>query len=804
MGSGKKKDKKKKRKREYEYDEESSPRKNAKEDNDYNKYLSKNKETYKSRKKENSPPVPPGMDWPYEAPKVSSYTRSPLSDGDTDWMAVDDRNRDRDYQNEVDRKYQSKLKDDIRKTESTTATSSQGDESLSIEETNKLRAKLGLKPLQIGSSSSTVEEKSYEDREDVHKPAGNISVQQSSEKIRDKMEAIREKRKINQKLLKVRGIADDDDPVIDSAAAWVAKSRMLEKEKVMAEKRAQMLEELDEEFGVSDIVEDVVGNKNKQSYTSKDLKGLKVEHKGKAFQDGEVVLTLKDKGILDEDNEDVLMNINIQEEEKAKKNVYNRTHKPGYRAYDEVDDDTGLLKIKGVLDKYDDEINGTKQESFRLDSSGIADLEGETGLEKIRNTLKAQQVSLESDALKLARDYFTEEEMIKFKKPKTKVRKVVRKRQILKADDLLKLDLDSVKDRGSRKLKNSLKNSLNSNTEQDMEITPIIPDELDYFVAVNQVVKEDEPIIDDDETEQELQLALERSRRSKVKKEKDPENGILERMATIIRKQPQPENEQSSASRSRKKNKGTIILDSTSEFCRTLGEIPTIGPQTSHNEVDENEDMELETTQVETKGGWERVQSAENETKIDKKNDDIDDNVLEPEPLPSGMASTLRLANMKGYLKSGNEKVRKFDPLNLPETKAEVDIEKLRDEEKAKYSRGGAYDRDRYDPYAFKEKTNYKPNVKLEYVDNKGRELSQKEAFRLLSHKFHGKGSGKLKTEKRANKIKEEKKLQLMSSIDTPLNTAAMFKEKQKASQSPYIVLSGGGKNLLSGGSLKK
>ena len=37
----------------------------------------------------------------------------------------------------------------------------------------------------------------------------------------------------------------------------------------------------------------------------------------------------------------------------------------------------------------------------------------------------------------------------------------------------------------------------------------------------------------------------------------------------------------------------------------------------------------------------------------------------------------------------------------------------------------------------------------------------------------------------------------MMSSIDTPLNTAAMFKDKQKASASPYLVLSGGGKNLL-------
>lgn len=33
----------------------------------------------------------------------------------------------------------------------------------------------------------------------------------------------------------------------------------------------------------------------------------------------------------------------------------------------------------------------------------------------------------------------------------------------------------------------------------------------------------------------------------------------------------------------------------------------------------------------------------------------------------------------------------------------------------------------RYDPYAFKDKSNYKPDIKLEYVDNKGRQLNQKE-----------------------------------------------------------------------------
>ena len=168
MGSGKKKDKKKKRKRD-SYDEESSPRKSLKEDkrsgtftaedsrlsktgrqilpeteeylgketiqetqnvtsppehdkkNNYNKYLSKNKSKERSpyrslRKKELSPPpIPPGIDWPFEAPKAPNRTRSPLSDYESDWIAKEDRNRDRDYQDEVDRKYQAKLNEDTRK-----------------------------------------------------------------------------------------------------------------------------------------------------------------------------------------------------------------------------------------------------------------------------------------------------------------------------------------------------------------------------------------------------------------------------------------------------------------------------------------------------------------------------------------------------------------------------------------------------------------------------------------------------------------------------------------------------------------
>jgi len=771
---------------------------------DYDTYSSRDRRRDRSRspverksREITPPPMPPGMDWPFEAPK-----------NDLEWKQKDDRSRDRDYQDDVNRKLKSKMREERRESpEPPKPTSGSNSESLSIEETNKLRAKLGMKPLEVDSDTkSAPPKKSYADRDDVHAPAGNISQQKSAEQMREKMEAIREKRKQNKKLQKVRGLGDDD-PVIESAAEWVARSRKQERDKEMADKRAQMLMEMDEEFGVSDIVESTLGReiKKEPTYSARDLSDLKVQHRMNAFQEGaNTILTLADRGILDDDDEDVLMNVNIVDAERAKKNVENRTKKPGYKAYDEVDDDTGMLKVRGVLDKYDEEIEGEKKHFFRLDGTGQADHDDELDLERIRDNLKSQQVTLDMAAPQLARDYFTEEEMVKFKKPRKKVRKV-RKRAVLKADDLLKIDVDQIQDRGSRKGKSILKNNSGNQDSgvEDMQIAPTVPDELDYFVATNLEVEGSESLVDD-EAGNELQMALERSRRQKQKKEENPEDDQsvhVEKMAqTVLALPPKIEPKVS-----KKKNKSTIILDSTSEFCRTLGELPTIGEPAKQEEEEEQEPMDEDEVAT---NGWEQVQVVEgkkaNVNSVKEEEDDQDEDVLEPEPLPMGMAATLNLATMKGYL-GENKAKHKFDPLNLPETMAEVDVEKLRDEEKSRYSsRGYERDRDRYDPHAFKDKTNYKPNVKLNYVDDKGRNLSQKEAFRLLSHKFHGKGSGKLKTEKRAKKLQEQRKLQTMSSIDTPLNTSAMFKDKQEKTQSPYLVLSGGGKNLLSGETLTK
>jgi len=73
----------------------------------------------------------------------------------------------------------------------------------------------------------------------------------------------------------------------------------------------------------------------------------------------------------------------------------------------------------------------------------------------------------------------------------------------------------------------------------------------------------------------------------------------------------------------------------------------------------------------------------------------------------------------------------------------------------------------------------YTPNVDLRYTDEFGRHLGPKEAFKQLSHQFHGKGSGKQKTEKRLAKIAKERELEKgsMSTVgegDTDRSSAGM------------------------------
>uniref|UniRef100_A0ACD5X5S7 Uncharacterized protein n=2 Tax=Avena sativa TaxID=4498 RepID=A0ACD5X5S7_AVESA len=81
--------------------------------------------------------------------------------------------------------------------------------------------------------------------------------------------------------------------------------------------------------------------------------------------------------------------------------------------------------------------------------------------------------------------------------------------------------------------------------------------------------------------------------------------------------------------------------------------------------------------------------------------------------------------------------------------------------------------------------------IHIERTDEFGRVMTMKEAFRELSHKFHGKGPGKTKQEKRQRKYQDELKTKRMKSSDTPLMSAEKMREAQARGKTPYLVLSG-------------
>jgi U4/U6.U5 tri-snRNP-associated protein 1 len=250
----------------------------------------------------------------------------------------------------------------------------------------------------------------------------------------------------------------------------------------------------------------------------------------------------------------------------------------------------------------------------------------------------------------------------------------------------------------------------------------------------------------------------------------------------------------------------TIVLDKTAEFCRQLGEEEE--DEKPNQDRDDLERMEIqEGDQREALGGWTEVQinaPTESEPKEEELYQEAEPNVS------SGLSAALQMAGRKGFIDTSKRKKDSSSVVHVYN-----DMHRDRDYERQK-ERERERDLSHSRSMSFPEKKSYNPHVNIEYVDDKGRELTQKEvngngdsehnvysyminfqAFRYMSHKFHGRGSGKRKTEKRMKKVREEHFMNRASSVDTPLNTLAMLQSKQQKSQTPYILISGGSQSML-------
>uniref|UniRef100_A0A182VSG8 U4/U6.U5 tri-snRNP-associated protein 1 n=1 Tax=Anopheles minimus TaxID=112268 RepID=A0A182VSG8_9DIPT len=791
-----------------------------------------------SRRRQRSPSPPP-------PPKASSSSRkrsvSPIPDnGAGDVLSVDDTNKLRaklglrPLETSSKKRTRSPTPPPPPKASSATKRSASpipengAGDSLSIEETNKLRAKLGLRPLEVGTGtkstdSSTAKGSEQENSEKLkddwgefyHKPAKNLSEKTQEEKIRDKVKERREKRAIEEKLKRLKTLGEEDD--VDDLKSWVAKTRDKDRLKKEAEERARLLDQMDEELvSGGPVLESSAragssrrGVSNKGSYRDRDLEGLRVEHDVEAFKEGrQIILTLKDANVLDEEAGDTLVNVNMIDDERYKRNVENRKANPqhyGYDVYCQDDvDEFGMPKQREVLGKYNEEIEGQRKSSFVIGSNAEQEAQEKRRLLEIKTKLEKKKLdSLETTPLTLVSDYFTETELSTFKKPKKKVRKI---RQKLRADDLLaSLPVEeSMADLGSRSRRNDRSGARTVTSEDrksiraraaeilDTDDTPNIPEDLS-------TVKLDDAVEDDED----LQAALQKARRLKQKE------AIISKALPIDPERIKSEVKEEPDSGGELDHHGAMLLNSTAEFCRTLGDIPTYGTA-GNREEDPNEMMDFERDSASDRdgmesdpeegpsrrhnhgsqhsGAWNSVNTEqEQEDNRELKVEEVA--ILDEEPdVALSVAGALKLAQSKGYLEreeSNRPSNARFAHLQAQNYSIE---DKNYGEENDKYSR-----RDRYaGPITeFKEKETFKPNVKLEYIDDNGHLLKPKEAFRYLSHKFHGKGPGKNKVEKRLKKSEQEGLMKKMSSTDTPLGTLNMLQAKQKETQSPFIVLSG-------------
>ena len=133
--------------------------------------------------------------------------------------------------------------------------------------------------------------------------------------------------------------------------------------------------------------------------------------------------------------------------------------------------------------------------------------------------------------------------------------------------------------------------------------------------------------------------------------------------------------------------------------------------------------------------------------------------VIDEPILNAGVGSALKLLQQKGLLEKRSQEDIDRDRVLLDKEKwlMQRQQEQLSLAQRRKRARKEGDRMDSAQIREIEEKfKDYKPTINLEYVDEDGRELTPKEAYKQLSYHFHGKGPGKAKTDKKLRKLAEE------------------------------------------------
>ena len=625
----------------------------------------------------------------------------------------------------------------------------------SIEQMNKVRVSLGMVPLPVpgngpqfkskdGSDSDSGSESDELSTIDKRQAAAGSNWAKLEAERKEKLDrqnrkdAAKKARDAAARFAKLegKGLGESDEGEVEDTQTWLRQSKKRQKK---IEKARKMEEEL-------------AAREQQAEYSSKDLAGVKVGHEMDQFDEitGEQILTLKDAEIGDDSEDDELENADLKAKEKLEERLKLKQKRPDYDPMDQGEK-------KALLSKYDEEIDGKQQKRFTLDGQGTTtaarralDADGE---------VKSKGVKISLDMFKddaPISDY-VEPSTIKMKKPKMKKEKKTR----VKADDEddifpLAQTQAAENDQGDAMEVDGATNGASSSKKRAFEF-------------------------DDDE---DLQSKLAEQRRQALKKRKKMD-------ATELARQMREEMPLDDA----EPEDGGITIDETSEFVANLkrpeapearerkSRTPQPATAASPDSLDEDEDgdtamasQSYADVDIDEQGSREASTAAPGMTSTGLEEEDNTSG--------QGLAASLNILRKRGLISQSEdeklvererqrskflaEKQHLMDDFDArarqqrDEERRKGTWDKMSNSERQAYSKSQNDARDRYFQQLMNEEfnRNYRPVVELRYTDEYGRSMNQKEAFKHMSHQFHGKGSGKMKTEKRLKKIEDERREQ--------------------------------------------
>lgn len=645
-----------------------------------------------------------------------------------------------------------------------------------IEETNRIRLSLGMKPLPVpGATSSHQRTEQTTSSNSDGEAASTLESRQAQayDNYKSHMEADVNKRRREAKAAAIRKARDDaqrfalldgkglgeadKDGDVDTKT-WLKKQKKRQQRIEKAKKAQKLMDDLLE-------AEELAAS----TYTSKDLAGLKVAHDSSVFlEGGEQILTLKDATI-DENEEagDELENINLRETEKLNDKLKLKKQRPGYNPLDDENDD----EKRGILSQYDEEILGKQSKQFTLDANGTLDGGTDVLTQPPSDTKKKWTLGLDDIVGEgpTSSDYLAP--------PKVKFRKRAKNKHLRNYD---KKEEDHLLP-----------------ADWKLDTSPLV---LDGEKQASKKRKVDaEAILDDDD---ELQTSLAAQRKVALQKRQKTNLEELVKQVRARANEPEPLDDGM---------QGGLVIGQVSEFIAGLRKhddedtprskrrrnttISGIHTEATPTAASLSQDKPMVDADEQTTDTI-PIQAAQDDDDDDKGNgngngNNNDGEILDNEKtVGESISATLALLRERGLIEESrgdathrSQRSRQDFLKRKRQLEDELDEkarqQRERDRASGKLDRMSRADREDYarQQNAWRDQqhsrrmadlisSTYRPTVELKYTDEHGRTLDQKEAFKHLSHQFHGKGSGKGKTEKKLKQVEEEKRREAQSLFD--------------------------------------